>query len=505
MALGGFTSSAETPGMLRMNARAAPRSKYDIEDFVALVWRQRYFMLVVFLVVLAIGVCGALVLKKSYAAHSSLLIQLGQEYVYNPRVGDAARGATPSGDQVIQSEVEIMSSVALKERVIRRVGFARMFPKDAAEYSRASPNMRRTMEGLAIKGMETALKIETAPDTTVVRLTYTDADPNMAAEVLNTLIDEYLIYRKTVLVNHDVQVLRDQRLSFQNQLNIAEAAYRRFLSEHMIGDFDAEKASLNALYGSLLAEQYSVQAQLSESQGRLSATARNMASAAPEIGISRDIDQAGSTQLNKLRIDRQDLLSRYKPDAPPVREIDQKIAALQALQGAGAPDSVSARRIGPNPVYQALQTDRNQVEAQAAAMRERQAQIVTSLAQLTARRQELTALEPEYQDLARQRDALSANVKTFIAREQESQAAQAIALKGDDNIRVVERAYAPVKGTSLRKPVLVLAMLFAGFAAVCAGLLRAFLTRGFPTAGYAERTLELPVLVSTPYKAEARA
>ncbi len=485
------------PGALRMNARVAARPRYDLEDFVALVWRQRYFMVVVFLVVLAIGIFGALLLKKSYAAHSSLLIQLSQEYVYNPRVGDAARGATPTGDQVIQSETEILSSAALKERVIRRIGFARMFPTAAAEYAKASPNEKKTMEGLAIKSMETALKIESAPDTAVVRLTYTAEDGHMAAEILNTLIDEYLIFRKTVLVNHDVQALRDQRLSFQNQLNMTDAAYQKFLTDNMIGDFDTEKASLNQLYASLMAERYSVQAQLSEAQGRLTATAKTMAGSEKEIGLFRDVDQTQSSALTKLRIERQDLLSRYRPDAPNIRDIDQKIAALQAPL---MPEGTSARRIGVNPVYQALQTDRNQVEAQAASLRERQGAIATSLEQVTARRQKIAELEPQYQDLARQRDALSANVKTFIAREQEAGAAQSLAQKGDDNIRVVERAYAPVKGTSLRKPVLVLALLFAGFAAICAGLLRAFLSRGFPTAAYAERTLELPVLVSAPLK-----
>ena len=186
-----------------------------------------------------------------------------------------------------------------------------------------------------------------------------------------------------------------------------------------------------------------------------------------------------------------------KPDAPPVRDIDQKIAALQALQ---APEATSAKRIGVNPVYQTLQTEKNQTEAQAASLRERQTTIATSLAQITARRQKIAEIEPQYQDLARQRDTLSANVKTFIAREQEAAAAQSLAQKGDDNIRVVERAYAPVKGSSLRRPVMGLAVLFAGFAAICAGLLGAFLSRGFPTAAYAERTLELPVLVSAPYK-----
>ena len=75
-------------------------------------------MLLVFLLTTALGVVLALTLKTQYQAHASLLVRLGQEYVYDPRVGDAARGAVPDTGQVIQSETEILQSSVLKEKVL---------------------------------------------------------------------------------------------------------------------------------------------------------------------------------------------------------------------------------------------------------------------------------------------------------------------------------------------------------------------------------------------------
>ncbi|MEO6338885.1 MAG: lipopolysaccharide biosynthesis protein, partial [Caulobacteraceae bacterium] len=203
-------------------------------------------------------------------------------------------------------------------------------------------------------------------------------------------------------------------------------------------------------------------------------------------------------KLQQLKIDRQDLLSRYKPDAQPVRDMDQKIAALQGV-AAPNPDA-GAKRMGVNPIYQTLETERNQLQAQAASLRDRQAAVIAGLQQVTSRRQKLTELEPRYQDLARERDVLSGNVRAFIVREQEGQAAQAVAKTGEDNVRVIERAYPPVRGSSLKKPVMIVAVLFAAFAALCVGLLRAFLSRGFPTVAAVERAVELPVLVRAPLK-----
>ena len=99
------------------------------------------------------------------------------------------------------------------------------------------------------------------------------------------------------------------------------------------------------------------------------------------------------------------------------------------------------------------------------------------------------------------RDVLQASVRDFSVKEEQSRAAQEIAAKSNDNIRIVQRAIPPTKGKSLRKPVVMLAFLFAGFSALCAGLLRMFLRPGLPTAQAAARTLDLPVLGAAGLKA----
>ena len=57
------------------------------------------------------------------------------------------------------------------------------------------------------------------------------------------------------------------------------------------------------------------------------------------------------------------------------------------------------------------------------------------------------------------------------------------------------------QGKSLKKPVAILALLFAGFSALCAGLARMFLRPGLPTARSASRTLDQPVLGQAMMKA----
>jgi uncharacterized protein involved in exopolysaccharide biosynthesis len=477
---------------------------YTPQDLLAMLWRERMLMLGVFLFIAVLGALVALQMKTVFQAHSSLLIRLSPEYVYNPRVGDAARGLAPEGDQVIQSETEILGSAALKTRVLHDIGLGRLFPKLARAYANASPAKRATIEGAALHAMDTSLKIVSAPDTSVVRLTYVHPDAQMAALTLNTLVDEYLRYRTSVLMSHDATVVGGQRQVFSQRLDAADQAYARFLSDNGISDFDNEKAALGQIYAQLLTDSYNVTAQLAEAEGRLGVTSQEMGGAPAEIGLYRDVDHAAADKMITLRLSRQDLLTRYKADAQPVQDVDRQIAALEALSASGQGAGPGARRVGVNPVYQTLQTERNQLSAEVASLRSRKASLGAELAQVNTRRQKLTDLQPQYDDLVRERDALSANVKTFTQREQEDQAQQAIAQQqGDGNIRVVQRAITPTVGTSLKKPIILIALAFAAFTALCAGLVAAFLRRGVPTPGFAERALGLPVLAAPAHKAYA--
>lgn len=495
MTTGAWTVNGEGSGA----SSGRVRVRYTPEDMATLLWRQRWLMLGVFLAIFVIGLAVAVKQKTAYSANSSLLIRLGQEYVYSPEVGDAARGAAPDSDQIVQSEVEILNSAALKERTIKDIGLGKVFPDLARPYERANPEQKRQIEGAAIKGIEQGLKIGTAPGTSVVRLTYSHPDPQMSALVLNTLIDEYLVYRRTVLIDRDVRPLEEQRKMFDVKLAAADNQLTAFLTANGVGDFEAEKTALATLYGQLLADSYSVSALASETRGRLGVVQAQAAGAPNEIGLYRDIDHTAADQLAKLRVELQDLYARYQPNSQPVRDKQAQVAAMERLAQSQL-GSTGAQRVGANPVAQALQTERNTLSAQAASLSSRKGAVDAEIAKVTERRQKLAALEPKYQELIRTRDVLAVNAKNFAARSQENQAAQTLAAHSDDNIRVVQRAYVPTRGVSLKKPALIVSTLFAVFAAVCAGLIGAFLSRGYPSVSAAERTLELPVLATVSRK-----
>jgi uncharacterized protein involved in exopolysaccharide biosynthesis len=95
---------------------------------------------------------------------------------------------------------------------------------------------------------------------------------------------------------------------------------------------------------------------------------------------------------------------------------------------------------------------------------------------------------------------LTASIREFQQRETQSRADNELVKAGADNVTVIERAQPPSKGKSLRFPLMIAVLAFAGFTALCVGLLRVFLRRGFVMPATLSRTLQAPVLAVAPAK-----
>ncbi|MBV9997266.1 MAG: lipopolysaccharide biosynthesis protein [Caulobacteraceae bacterium] len=479
------------------------RPKYALADIPAMLWRERRLMLTVFVAVMVLGTAFALSLAPVYAAHSSLLARLGQEYVYQPRAGEAGQGAVPDNDHVLQSESEILGSDALKLRLVRHIGVARLAPGLAGAYAAGAEDQRQRIEARLAESVGRALKIETATGDPVIRVSYQNRDPQLAAQVLNALLEEFLVYRRTVLLAPSALAFEGQRKAFQQRLDQADAAYQDFLSNNRIGDFEAEKTSLSQLAAQLEQQQYVTQSSIEEKGGRLAAIEGELAALPPEVGLYHDADVTASAKLADLKVQREGLLARYRPEARPVADLDAQIAKLEAAIAAGRTQSRGPERTGLNPVYQTFETERLQLGAEVAALKETAAVLDDQMRRLTERRLRLAELEPRYQSLNRDRDVLQSSVRDFAMKAEQSQASQQIAAATNDDIRIVERAAVPARGRSLRGPVLLLSLLFAAVSALCAGLARTHLRPGLPSSASAARTFDLPVLGSAALKQPA--
>lgn len=478
---------------MRTTAYTTVRPRYGFFDVVGLLFRDLLLMVVVFLLVFALGTAAVLTLKKSYTANASVYAGVGQEYVYQPRVGTTERGQPLEADAVAQSEAQILGSLAVKQKTVEALG--------ADAILGDSKGNAADRKAAALKALDSGLGVGVTAGSAIISASYSADDPVRAATILNAIIDQYLAQRRIVFRDRTTPAIAAQREAFEDDLAEADAAYEAFMTSNNIGDFATAKATLAATYQTTYAEALSLRAQLNQASQRLRTLEAQLARQPAEVVLQQDLNVSAQDQILQLRTQRTELLSRYTPDAQPVKDIDQQIADLRAYVATGTTVGAREVRTGPSTIFTEIETARITAAADRSGLAARLAAAEGQLEQLRARQAELTRLESTNANLAGNREVLTASIREFQQRESAARADNALVAAGADNVTVIERAEAPTRGSSLKAPLLALVFLFAGFTALCVGLLRVFTRRGYATPASTGRTLEMPVLAVAPMKA----
>lgn len=468
------------------------RPKLGLVDTLLQLWRAKWVMLLVFVPILLIGLAFTLLTPAKYSASTRLLVRLGQEYIYDPVVGDAAKGAFPQQEDVLQAESELSRSPVIAERVIKAVGLARLYPQLAEAKLRARDGDGYVVDQEALEAFAQSLDVSSAPKSSILRMTFAHEDPDLAAETLNRFVTEYLAYRQQVLSGRGAEGLSEQRGLIEERLEAADKALRDYLARNALSDYDAETASAAKLFSDITDEQSKVEASLREAEAKAAGLARQMAATPREVDLY--VETTSEQELVKLRLEREDLLARYLPDSRAVKDIDRRIAQLEGFLKSAPAQGL--RRIGPNPTWQALEADRAVQTATISALTGRAAALAQQKQEAAARLSRLASLEPDYLRLKRERDALETSAGSFAAREQAERARSELASRNVDNISVYEAARPPTRGDATRRTIAIAAAIFGLLSALAVGLLRAWSVTGFATANSIERTLGLRVLAS---------
>ena len=458
--------------------------KLSLRDVMLMLWRERTIVLTIGAAICALGLVAVFLAPKTYVARAELLVRLGQEYVYEPSVGQGpGAGNAPDMQAVVNAEIRLIRSGAVARRTIERIGLTTLYP----DLARA-PEARRMQ--MAERAFSENLGVETAPQTPSIALSFKHKNAALSARTLNALIDVYLAYRRDVLVGGSSDVLHTQSTDIDVRAGAASQALSAFLAEHQIGDFPTEIAALAQRATDVEARLLEAQAAKQEAEGRAGAL-RVRYTAEPAV-IELYTESDARRQLVQLQVDREQALSQYQDDAPPVRELDRRIQQLQSFLEGGDPASLTRR--GPNPVRQDLASQLFRAESDARAQNGRATALAAQQIEIRERLRLMQGLEPRFQQLQREKTILEQSASNLATRAEEARSFGRILGAGVEAISPMERAVTPTQGQSLRMPIALVTIFLAGALSLAAGLGRGLMRRNFPSPESAARTLDAPVL-----------
>lgn len=420
--------------------------------------------------------------KRSYTGDARILVQIGDEYVYQPITGQPGQaGMTITADTIALNEVGIIKNDEIIEQVFGEMTsetspYAKRFDPTGMKKLREAGNnqrLRREARSEMFRKMDRSFMVAPRPKSSIIDLSYKHEDGEVAVATLNALILAYQSYRRKIFVEGAAGIIGESRKETELQLGQNERAIARFLKKNGISDFDSEQGGVRKRTEELRAALNLLRAQMAETETALATVEGQLRQTPKEINLY--VDDRASARISQAELELKQLLAKYLPSSDPVRQKQTELAELKSLLNANGGRATGGRRVGPNTVYQALLTRRNTLQATADSYREKEFTLQRQLNSADAKVRKLTALSPDYASLLRERESLDARLKNYNAKEQEALVKQKQAEATNENVKVISWPKYPNKGSNTRLLAAAGAIFAWGLTLFMLALLRVFL------------------------------
>ena len=417
--------------------------------------------------------------KRTYSGEGTIMVQLGDEYVYQPVSGttnNASLLQTP--DTITLNEVAIIKNPEVMDRVLgemmsRPGGVTRFAPDIARKLNRPSDTLAYQLAYMELrKKMDREFHVAARPKSSIIDLAYKHEDPQLAVSTLNALMDAYMSYRRTVFVEGAGDLIAQRRADTEAQLRQVDRQISAFLKKNGISDFESEQKGASKRTEDLKAALNAERARIAETERALAVVEDQLRGMPATIDLY--VDDRASNRIAQAELELKQLLAKYLPTSDPVRQKQLEIDELKSLLRANNGQATGGRRVGPNPVHQTLLTRRNTLQSTANSLREKEFTLQRQLDSVDGKLARLTALSPAFNDLLRERETLTNRLRTYLTKEQEALINQQQAEASAENVREIARATYPIKGRNMRALAFLMAMLAWGFTLFMAALFRVF-------------------------------
>lgn len=333
---------------------------FDPHAILAAVLRNRWIVLAIILVALAVGLISTLLARPVYQATASVQIDqqiakvLGTEDQDEFRVGG-------NEDRFLQTQVDVLRSRGLAEQVVDTL---KLQNNDAflAAIGIKVENLTKSRNDLhdgligAVQGM---LAVDLPRSTRVARISINSADSSVAELVANAYVDAFIsgnLQRKFDQSSYSRKFLSDQleqtRLKLEkSERDMVDFARGAGLIEIGSSGNDGQSTGSQSLVTSDLVQ---LNDALAAAKGARIAAEQQWAQAQstavmslPEV-LTNGAVQALSQQLSQAKIDYAEMRQRFQPDYPAVQQKAAVIAALEKELGtkaAGVKNSIRDRFI----------------------------------------------------------------------------------------------------------------------------------------------------------------
>jgi capsular exopolysaccharide synthesis family protein len=323
----------------------------DLHAYWSIIVRRRWLIIPFFLATVLITGLVTLRQTRIYDATCTIIIDLAAPKVLEKEtvqeVVESGAGGYWYSKEFFETQYKVLTSRTVAQRVVDRLqlgqnsrylGLADV--KDPVELE----NRRQRAD--PVSNLVRNLKIEPVKDSRIVRIRYEDPDPQLAAQIANTVAESYIAENlsvKTVTTQNASEWLEGQLGELEKRLDTSGKALFEFKREHDIVATSWEDrqsmvtSRLNQISDALTHARVR-RAELQARNEAIQAVGESLEKAGSDVEALQPVATSISVQQLKMRyvetrVECADLRSKYGESHPRLEACDKKQnAALQGLR-----------------------------------------------------------------------------------------------------------------------------------------------------------------------------
>ena len=465
-----------------------------LADIYYIIFRHKWKILSFSVLGLAVAAVVYVTSPPMYVSEAKLLIRYVVESSMPSGIaGDPQiKNPDPRGDNIINSEVEVLQSLDLATQVVDIIG--------AGKILGAGPANTNKYQAAVL--LQQNLKVEVPRRSNVLRIVFQNPNREVVQPVLTQIIEAYL--RKHVQIHRSMggfdDVLTQQTDALRSQLAQTEQDLRKARTNIGVVPLEEMKKAYSESLAKIRQELFNTQAELAQQQAVLEEHQKLLpkkpeaSAAAPDAEVPPEKLESYRNivaRLDSFRKQEQGLLTQYTEENAMVRGIREQIAALEQTRQKLEADYPRLARLQP-PSAKPGEAVGDFLEERArisiAALQTKIKVLNSQMDQLTAEAKAVNELEPGIVELQRKKELEEAKYRHFSTSLEQARFDETLSAGRMSNIGVAQ-APSPAFRES-RQLVQMLGLIALG--GVVAGFALAFLIELV-----LDRTVRRPIEVET--------
>jgi uncharacterized protein involved in exopolysaccharide biosynthesis/Mrp family chromosome partitioning ATPase len=485
----------QTPGLprggaLKENHSGEPEKPLDfnIKEILAVLFKHKFKILSILLAGMAGAYCLFDTIPPRYEANATMIVRYGWEYAMGNEDQNPVKYGLP---EIIASEMAIISSKDLIEKVIDRLGPENIYPTLAA-------GSNRLLESLTFN-FSRDLEVTAPERSNIIKVAFKSNDPNTASNAVNCLVDIYMQKRMNILNDSaSVQFLEQALSERRAQLIKSEDRLESLKRQYDIVSFEEERKRLLEQRTSIEAWINSTSTAIKELRQKQHSLEAEL-TPIPEAVDSWEVDALGK-DLAELRRKEREYSVKYSDSSPLLTTIRRQMKSL--MEEYNAKKGNQGGRLSEGDRVSRKDIIMTRVEL--GAMEVRSKDLSAQMEALNNRLRTLDLQEKSFRDLEREVSTNEQNCQVYAKKLELARLASDNDNMHMTSISVLEKAIPPIVPISKHKRGRMFFIAAGAFLGLFGGVGLAFCLehwgQGVLSPVYAEKYLGLPNLVSIPLK-----